>query len=189
MKKLLGIVVLGFWIIFYSDSFSATKNEKINEIDKMFASGLLSKEECTKFKKVILGEDSKPICEDTKANLLTINNPTLTKEPLTAINQIKALGIFTEPAYYPMGMVKFFGKNCNKFRCRANKATKKMAFIFKRKEKYHQKHPGVQLYAMAKQSDDALQIVEQILPFFQPDYTLTINDMADMGIKLSLIHI
>ena len=42
---------------------------------------------------------------------------------------------------------------------------------------------SIQLYVMAKQSDDALQIVEQILPFFQPDYTLTINDMADMGIK------
>ena len=42
---------------------------------------------------------------------------------------------------------------------------------------------SVQLYVMAKQSDDALQIVEQILPYFQPDYTLTINDMADMGIK------
>ena len=42
---------------------------------------------------------------------------------------------------------------------------------------------SIQLYIMAKQSDDALQIVEQILPFFQPDYTLTINDMTDMGIK------
>jgi len=42
---------------------------------------------------------------------------------------------------------------------------------------------SIQLYVMAKQSDDALQIVEQILPFFQPDYTLTINDMAEMGIK------
>ena len=42
---------------------------------------------------------------------------------------------------------------------------------------------SIQLYVMAKQSDDALQIVEQILPFFQPDYTLTVNDMADMGIK------
>ena len=40
-----------------------------------------------------------------------------------------------------------------------------------------------ELYIMAKQSDDALQIVEQILPYFQPDYTLTINDMSDMGIK------
>ena len=42
---------------------------------------------------------------------------------------------------------------------------------------------GFQLYILSKQSDDALQIVEQILPFFQPDYTLTINDMTDMGIK------
>ena len=41
---------------------------------------------------------------------------------------------------------------------------------------------GIQLYAMAKQSDDALQIVEQVLPYFQPDYTLTIKDMEDMGI-------
>ena len=40
----------------------------------------------------------------------------------------------------------------------------------------------MELYAMAKNSDDALQIVEQILPFFQPDYTLTIKDMEDMGI-------
>ena len=39
------------------------------------------------------------------------------------------------------------------------------------------------LYIMAKNSDDALQIVEQILPYFQPDYTITINDMSDMGIK------
>jgi hypothetical protein len=39
------------------------------------------------------------------------------------------------------------------------------------------------LYILAKQSDDALQIVEQILPYFQPDYTVTINDMSDMGIK------
>ena len=41
----------------------------------------------------------------------------------------------------------------------------------------------ISLFAMAKNSDDALQIVEQILPYFQPDYTLTINDMSDMGIK------
>ena len=40
-----------------------------------------------------------------------------------------------------------------------------------------------ELYIMAKQSDDALQIVEQILPYFQPDYALTINDMTDMGIS------
>ena len=40
-----------------------------------------------------------------------------------------------------------------------------------------------ELYILSKQSDDALQIVEQILPYFQPDYTVTINDNTDMGIK------
>ena len=40
-----------------------------------------------------------------------------------------------------------------------------------------------ELYILSKQSDDALQIVEQILPYFQPDYTITLNDMSDMGIK------
>jgi len=38
-----------------------------------------------------------------------------------------------------------------------------------------------ELYAMAKNSDDALQIVEQIVPFFQPDYTVTLNDNSEMG--------
>ena len=38
-----------------------------------------------------------------------------------------------------------------------------------------------QLNVYAKNQDDALQIVEQILPFFQPDYTVTLNDNTDMG--------
>ena len=42
---------------------------------------------------------------------------------------------------------------------------------------------AIELYVMAKQSDDALQIVEQILPYFQPDYTLTINDNVSMDSK------
>ena len=38
-----------------------------------------------------------------------------------------------------------------------------------------------EMVIMAKNSDDALQIVEQILPFFQPDYTITLNDNTLMG--------
>jgi len=38
-----------------------------------------------------------------------------------------------------------------------------------------------ELFIMSKSSDDALQIVEQILPFFQPDYTITLNDNSAMG--------
>lgn len=39
------------------------------------------------------------------------------------------------------------------------------------------------LYILAKNSDDSLQIVEQILPYFQPDYTITMNDNPDMDSK------
>lgn len=42
---------------------------------------------------------------------------------------------------------------------------------------------GMQLNIMAKNQDDALQVLEQILPFFQPDYTVTINDIPEMGVK------
>ena len=42
---------------------------------------------------------------------------------------------------------------------------------------------GFELSIMAKNQDDALQIIEQIVPYFQPDYTVTINDVPDMNIK------
>ena len=38
-----------------------------------------------------------------------------------------------------------------------------------------------QLSIYAKQQDDALQIVEQILPYFNPQYTLTINPFKDLA--------
>jgi len=39
-----------------------------------------------------------------------------------------------------------------------------------------------ELYVMAKNSDDALQIVEQILPFFQPEYTVTLRERPELDI-------
>lgn len=42
---------------------------------------------------------------------------------------------------------------------------------------------GIQLSIMAKNQDDALQIIEQIIPYFQPEYTITINEVPEMGIK------
>jgi len=95
MKRLLGILVLCFCLVSYSNSFSATN------------------------------------------------------EPLKVMDEIKALGVFTEPSSYPEGMVKFFGETCIKFHCRAKEATKEMAKTFGRKQIYHQRHPGAQLYALA----------------------------------------
>ena len=39
------------------------------------------------------------------------------------------------------------------------------------------------LFVMPKNQEDALQVVEQILPFFTPAFTLTINAVPEMGIK------
>ena len=36
-----------------------------------------------------------------------------------------------------------------------------------------------ELSILAKHTDDALQIIEQILPYFQPDYTVTVNEVGN----------
>ena len=40
-----------------------------------------------------------------------------------------------------------------------------------------------QLYCFTATAEGGLQIVEQILPYFQPDYTVTINVIPELGIK------
>jgi hypothetical protein len=44
----------------------------------------------------------------------------------------------------------------------------------------------VMLYIYAKNQDDGLQIVEQILPYFNPDYNLTLKAIPDLNIKNDL---
>ena len=42
---------------------------------------------------------------------------------------------------------------------------------------------GITLSIMAKNQDDALQVIEQIIPYFQPEYTITINEVPELWIK------
>jgi hypothetical protein len=42
------------------------------------------------------------------------------------------------------------------------------------------------LYILTKTQEDGLQIIEQILPTFTPDYTLTINAIPEMGIQMDV---
>jgi hypothetical protein len=44
----------------------------------------------------------------------------------------------------------------------------------------------VNLYAYAKNQDDGLQIFEQIVPAFNPDFNVTVNYIPEMGIKHDL---
>jgi len=72
------------------------------------------------------------------------------KDSLSVMEEIKALGTYSEPAKYPEGMIKLFGEECKKkFTCMAPKATKKMSLTFKKNQIYHQRKPGDQLYALA----------------------------------------
>jgi hypothetical protein len=42
---------------------------------------------------------------------------------------------------------------------------------------------GISLYVMAKNQDDGLQVVEQILPYFTPDYTVSIRPVDTFDYK------
>mgnify|MGYP000023172490 FL=1 len=42
---------------------------------------------------------------------------------------------------------------------------------------------GMSLYVMAKNQDDGLQVVEQILPYFTPDYTVSIRPVDTFDFK------
>jgi len=42
---------------------------------------------------------------------------------------------------------------------------------------------NMSLYVMAKNQDDGLQVVEQILPYFQPEYTVTITPVTGFAYK------
>ena len=46
-----------------------------------------------------------------------------------------------------------------------------------------------ELYVMSKNSDDALQIVEQILPYFTPEFTVSINDVQKHDIPIVLMDV
>jgi hypothetical protein len=45
---------------------------------------------------------------------------------------------------------------------------------------------SISLFIVTKNQDDGLQIIEQILPFFNPDFCVTITDIPEMGIKRDL---
>jgi hypothetical protein len=42
------------------------------------------------------------------------------------------------------------------------------------------------LYVLTKTQEDGMQIIEQILPTFTPEYTLTINMVPEMGIVMDV---
>jgi hypothetical protein len=44
----------------------------------------------------------------------------------------------------------------------------------------------ISLYILTKTQEDGLQIIEQILPTFTPEYTLTLNVVPEMNVKIDV---
>jgi len=42
---------------------------------------------------------------------------------------------------------------------------------------------GISMSVFVKNQDDGLQIIEQILPYFNPDFNVTVNALPDLGVK------
>ena len=45
---------------------------------------------------------------------------------------------------------------------------------------------GISMSVFAKNQEDGLQIIEQILPYFNPDFNVTINEIPELGAKRDL---
>ena len=45
---------------------------------------------------------------------------------------------------------------------------------------------SISLFIVTKNQDDGLQIIEQILPTFTPEYTLSVNAVPDMGVVIDV---
>ena len=84
--------------------------------------------------------------------LIFSNHSFADEELINLINEkLIEIGEFKEPREYPEGFLKTTAKKCKdlKFICIQDKAVKEMSLRFKRTDKYNDKNPGNQVYAMA----------------------------------------
>lgn len=65
--------------------------------------------------------------------------------------KLNEIGNLDLPKLYPDGLMETTFKNCkiDNFICLKNKATREMSLRFKRNQKYNDRNPGSQIYAMA----------------------------------------
>ncbi len=82
-----------------------------------------------------------------------ISNVSFADEKLIKLinEKLTEIGEFKEPTKYPEGFLKTTAKRCKdlKFICVQDKAVKEMSLRFQRSDRYNDKNPGNQVYAMA----------------------------------------
>ena len=85
----------------------------------------------------------------------------------------------TGMAYDPVRKLNTMGSLTHKETINGNRNVKKMfnpsPYIF-----------DFSLYAFVENAEDGTQILEQILPFFTPEFNVTVNIITDMGISIDI---
>jgi len=153
MKKIL--LIIFFTLFLFNISQGNETSNKQKELETKIK--LLEKElEIEKLKKELEEQKKANDLKKIDENLKSPNkkqNENLKKVEIIeedyVLTEIKLLGSFKEPERYPESFKDEFFKECKKFSCIGNKATKKMSEVFAKSQKYNLKNPGNQIKGMA----------------------------------------
>ena len=127
----------------------------------------------------VLSRQKVPIAYGPKQKFLTRINQDASLDRQVAI-QLPRLGFeMTGMAYDPVRKLNTMGSLTHKETINGNRNVKKMfnpsPYIF-----------DFSLYAFVENAEDGTQILEQILPFFTPEFNVTVNIKTDMGISIDI---
>ena len=127
----------------------------------------------------VLSRQKVPIAYGPKQKFLTRINQDASLDRQVAI-QLPRMGFeMTGIAYDPVRKLNTVGSLTHKETINGNRNVKKMfnpsPYIF-----------DFSLYAFVENAEDGTQILEQILPFFTPEFNVTVNIITDMGLSLDI---
>ena len=127
----------------------------------------------------VLSRQKVPIAYGPKQKFLTRINQDASLDRQVAI-QLPRMGFeMTGIAYDPVRKLNTVGSLTHKETINGNRNVKKMfnpsPYIF-----------DFSLYAFVENAEDGTQILEQILPFFTPEFNVTVNIITDMGLSIDI---
>tara|TARA_B100000029_G_scaffold423191_1_gene430259 strand:+ start:5637 stop:6575 length:939 start_codon:yes stop_codon:yes gene_type:complete len=127
----------------------------------------------------VLSRQKVPIAYGPKQKFLTRINQDASLDRQVAI-QLPRLGFeMTGMAYDPVRKLNTMGSLTHEETINGNRNVKKMfnpsPYIF-----------DFSLYAFVENAEDGTQILEQILPFFTPEFNVTVNIITDMGLSIDI---
>ena len=127
----------------------------------------------------VLSRQKVPIAYGPKQKFLTRINQDASLDRQVAI-QLPRMGFeMTGIAYDPIRKLNTVGSLTHKETINGNRNVKKMfnpsPYIL-----------DFALYAFVENAEDGTQILEQVLPFFTPEFNVSVNILTDMGIKLDI---